>query len=192
MRHKLLLAFTVPASAANAAPGIEEFTAEGTFSIIARDATTGELGMAVQSKAHAVGSRTISAKGGVGIIAHQATRTRCMARSASTSRARHDAEQALEFMVRADEDAQFRQVSILDLQGRTASWTGRGAQDWKGQRCTSDYCVQGNILVGPEVLDGMVKSFEAAAGRSCPSGSWPRSTAGRPRAATGAACRRRR
>ena len=44
---------------------------EGTFSIIARDPATGELGMGVHSKAHAVGSRTISAKGGVAVaIAH--------------------------------------------------------------------------------------------------------------------------
>src|SRR5262249_4234773 len=43
---------------------------EGTFSIIARDTVAGELGMAVQSKAHAVGSRTVSAKGGLAVIAH--------------------------------------------------------------------------------------------------------------------------
>src|SRR5947207_715251 len=47
-------------------------TIEGTFSMIARDTAAGELGMAVQSKAHAVGSRTVSAKGGLGVIAHQA------------------------------------------------------------------------------------------------------------------------
>src|SRR5258705_1848008 len=46
---------------------------EGTFSIIARDTVAGELGMAVQSKAHAVGNRTVSAKGGFGLVAHQAT-----------------------------------------------------------------------------------------------------------------------
>jgi uncharacterized Ntn-hydrolase superfamily protein len=169
MRHKLLLAFTLLASAANAAPGIEEFTAEGTFSIIARDAVTGELGMAVQSKAHAVGSRTISAKGGVGIIAHQATSNPMYgAVGLDLLQRGMTPEQALEFMVRADEGREFRQVSILDLQGRTASWTGRGVQDWKGHRCTSDYCVQGNILVGPDVLDGMVKSFDAAAGKILP------------------------
>lgn len=45
--------------------------AEGTFSIAARDPATGELGMAVQSKALATGSRAISIKGGVAVIAHQ-------------------------------------------------------------------------------------------------------------------------
>ena len=45
--------------------------AEGTFSIVARDPSTGELGMAVQSKALATGSRTITIKGGVAVVAHQ-------------------------------------------------------------------------------------------------------------------------
>ena len=45
--------------------------AEGTFSIVARDPGTGELGMAVQSKALATGSRTITIKGGVAVVAHQ-------------------------------------------------------------------------------------------------------------------------
>jgi uncharacterized Ntn-hydrolase superfamily protein len=74
-------------------------------------------------------------------------------------------QQALDFMVRSDEGRENRQVSILDMQGRFASWTGRNPQDWKGHRCTPDYCVQGNIIAGPEVLDGMVQSFQAAAGK---------------------------
>jgi uncharacterized Ntn-hydrolase superfamily protein len=73
-------------------------------------------------------------------------------------------QQALDFLVRGDEGRENRQVSILDLQGRSASWTGKNPQDWKGHRCTPDYCVQGNILAGPEVLDGMTRAFEAAAG----------------------------
>ena len=52
---------------------------EGTFSIVARDPATGELGAAVQSKAFATGSRAISIKGGVAAIAHQASPTRCTA-----------------------------------------------------------------------------------------------------------------
>src|SRR5262245_40421464 len=65
-----LLFIVMAAGCAPLAAGSEE--AEGTFSIIARDTASGELGMAVHSKAHAVGSRTISAKGGVAVIAHQA------------------------------------------------------------------------------------------------------------------------
>jgi uncharacterized Ntn-hydrolase superfamily protein len=72
-------------------------------------------------------------------------------------------QQALDFMLRGDEGRDSRQVAILDLQGRSAAWTGKSAADWKGHRCTPDYCVEGNTLAGPQVLEGMVKYFEAAA-----------------------------
>jgi uncharacterized Ntn-hydrolase superfamily protein len=139
---------------------------EDTFSIIARDTAAGELGMAVQSKAHAVGSRTISAKGGLGVIAHQAQSNPMYGQVGLDLLARGMApQQALDFMLRGDEGRENRQVAILDMQGRSAAWTGKNPRDWKGHRCTPDYCVQGNILAGPEVLDGMVAAFEAAKGQ---------------------------
>ena len=51
-------------------------------------------------------------------------------------------------MVASDAGRDRRQVAILDMEGRTAAWTGTGASDWKGHRCGRDYCAQGNILVG--------------------------------------------
>ena len=139
---------------------------EGTFSIIARDTVAGELGMAVQSKAHAVGSRTVSAKGGLAVIAHQATSNPMYGQLGLDLLARGmTPQQALDFMVRGDEGRENRQVAILDMQGRSAAWTGKNPRDWKGHRCTPDYCVQGNIIAGPEVLDGMVAAFEKAKGQ---------------------------
>ncbi len=152
------------AAASAVAAGADE--GEGTFSIIARDPASGELGMAVHSKAHAVGSRTISAKGGVAVIAHQATSNPMYGQVGLELLQRGmTPQQALDYMVRADEGRDSRQVSILDMQGRSASWTGSRPQDWKGHRCTPDYCVQGNILAGPQVLEGMARGFEAAAGQ---------------------------
>src|SRR6516162_10352261 len=72
MRNKFLLMFLFLAISGPAAAWDDSLTADSTFSIIARDIAAGELGMAVQSKAHAVGSRTISARGGLAVIAHQA------------------------------------------------------------------------------------------------------------------------
>ena len=72
MRNKFLLMFLFLAISGPAAAWDDSLTADSTFSIIARDVGAGELGMAVQSKAHAVGSRTISARGGLAVIAHQA------------------------------------------------------------------------------------------------------------------------
>jgi uncharacterized Ntn-hydrolase superfamily protein len=166
MNHKLVLTLLLVLSAESAVAWDDNLTAEGTFSIIARDTVAGELGMAVQSKAHAVGSRTISAKGGLAVIAHQATSNPMYGQLGLDLLGRGmTPQQALDFMVAGDPGRENRQVSILDMQGRSASWTGKNPQDWKGHRCTPDYCVQGNILAGPEVLDGMVKSFQAAAGQ---------------------------
>ena len=161
---------SVAAAAAVALPGavsVQAFDSEpaGTFSIIARDPASGELGMGVQSKSLAVGSRTITAVGGLAVIAHQATSNPMYgALGVDLLRAGMTPQQALDMIVRADDGRESRQVSILDAQGRTASWTGKSPQDWKGHRCGTDYCVQGNILVGPEVIEAMARSFESSKG----------------------------
>jgi uncharacterized Ntn-hydrolase superfamily protein len=74
-------------------------------------------------------------------------------------------QQALDFMLRADGNKESRQVSILDAQGRGATFTGSGASDWKGGRCGPNYCVQANIMVGPEVVDALEKSFLSSEGK---------------------------
>ena len=137
----------------------------GTYSIIGRDPATGELGMGVQSKAFGAGNRAMHAKGGLVIIAHQAAANPMYGGiGIELLRAGYTPEEALEMMVASDEGRDRRQVAILDWQGRTAAWTGTGASDWKGHRCGVDYCAQGNILAGPEVVDAMAASFEASTG----------------------------
>ena len=137
----------------------------GTYSIIGRDPATGELGMGVQSKAFGAGNRAMHAKGGLVIIAHQASANPMYgAVGIQLLQAGYSPEEALEMMVGSDEGRDRRQVAILDQQGRTAAWTGTGASDWKGHRCGVDYCAQGNILTGPEVVDAMAASFEASTG----------------------------
>ena len=162
MRKIVLLALLVLTT--TQAPA-DELDAAGTFSIIARDPATGELGMGVQSKALAAGSRTITAVGGLAVIAHQATSNPMYGvLGIDLLRAGMTPQQALDIAVRGDEGRENRQVAILDIQGRTAAWTGKLPQDWKGHRCGVDYCVQGNILVGPQVIDAMARSFEASKG----------------------------
>lgn len=136
-----------------------------TFSIIARDAETGELGMGVQSKAFAAGNRAMHAKGGVAVIAHQASANPMYgAMGVELMEGGYTPQEALDMMVRSDEGRERRQVAILDIHGRSAAWTGSGASDWKGHSCGRDYCAQGNILAGPEVVDALVRSFEASSG----------------------------
>ncbi|WP_423925075.1 DUF1028 domain-containing protein [Candidatus Palauibacter sp.] len=145
--------------------GIHDPNYLGTFSIIGRDPDTGQLGMGVQSKAFGAGNRAMHAKGGLVIIAHQAAANPMYgAIGIELLQAGYSPEEALEIMVASDEGRDRRQVSILDQEGRTAAWTGTGASDWKGHRCGVNYCAQGNILTGPEVVAAMAASFEASAG----------------------------
>ena len=136
-----------------------------TYSIIARDPGMGELGMGVQSKAFAAGNRAMHAKGGVAVIAHQASANPMYgAIGVDLIERGYSPQEALDMMVASDEGRDRRQVAILDMDGRTAAWTGTGPSDWKGHRCGRDYCAQGNILVGPEVVDAMAASFESSSG----------------------------
>lgn len=137
----------------------------GTLSIIARDPATGELGMGVQSKAFAAGNRAMTIKGGVAVIAHQASANPMYGSIGLELLATGmSPQQALDFMLRSDEGRDNRQVAILDVQGQTAAWSGPGANDWKGHTCGVDYCAQGNILVGPDVVAAMVRSIASSSG----------------------------
>ena len=136
-----------------------------TYSIIALDRATGQLGMGVQSKAFGAGNRAMTAKGGVAMVAHQASANPMYGPMAIELIERgYSPEDALDQLVRGDEGRDRRQNAIIDIQGRTAAWTGSGASDWKGHHCGIDYCAQGNILAGPEVVDAMVASIESSDG----------------------------
>lgn len=137
----------------------------GTFSIIGLDPTTGELGMAVQSKAFAVGNRTVTGKGGLVVLAHQAQSNPMYgALAIQLVQAGMTPQQALDQIVRSDEGRERRQVAILDIHGNGAAWTGSGASDWKGHTCGKSYCAQGNSLAGPEVVNDMARTFETTTG----------------------------
>jgi uncharacterized Ntn-hydrolase superfamily protein len=142
---------------------------EGTYSIIARDPDTGELGMGVQSRAFAVGYRTWTARGGLAIWAHQASSNPYYGRVGMEMLAAGlPPEEALKRLVASDEESARRQVAVIDIQGRTAAFSGEGTSDWKGHRCGTDYCAQGNTLAGPEVVEAMARTFEATAGSPLP------------------------
>jgi uncharacterized Ntn-hydrolase superfamily protein len=142
---------------------------EGTYSIITRDPTTGELGMAVQSRAFAVGYRTWSAKGGLAVFAHQASSSPYYGRiGLEMLAAGLSPEETLKRLVASDERSASRQVSILDIQGRTATFTGDGTSDWKGSKCGVNYCAQGNTLAGPAVVEDMARVFESTEGQGLP------------------------
>ena len=123
--------------------------------------------MAVQSKALATGSRTITVKGGVAAIAHQ-SQSNPMYGTLGLELLTHgmSPQQALDLMLRSDQGRDTRQVAIIDATGRTAAWTGTAALDWKGHQCGRDFCAQGNILTGAEVVDAIGRSSNPPAARS--------------------------
>src|SRR6185436_960458 len=138
---------------------------EGTFSIIGRDAATGELGIAVHSKTIAVGARTRGGKGGVAVFAHQsASNPMYSTIGIELLEAGMTPQQALDMMLRSDAGRDSRQVAILDAQGRTAAFTSATITDWKGHKCGVNYCAQGNTLTGPDVVDAIADSFEHSTG----------------------------
>jgi uncharacterized Ntn-hydrolase superfamily protein len=136
-----------------------------TFSIVARDPDTGELGVAVQSKFVAVGSVVPWAKAEVGAIATQAwANTRYGPVGLQLLAKGKTAAESIHMMTQADAGRNQRQIGIMPADGNASSFTGKSCMEWAGHRTGKHYAVQGNILAGPEVVDAMAKGFEEAKG----------------------------
>lgn len=146
-------------------PPLPDANDMGTYSLIVRDPATGQMGLGVQSKAFAAGNRVATARGGFAVIAHQAVSNPMFGVvGMALLEAGMTPQEAMDFMVKGDNGALRRQIAILDFQGRSAAWTGPGTTDWKGHKCTELYCVEGNTLAGPQVLEAMEKSISASQG----------------------------
>jgi uncharacterized Ntn-hydrolase superfamily protein len=136
-----------------------------TFSIIARDPATGELGHAETSKALAGGTNFGAAKGGVGVITNQAATFMMYGKiGIQMLEMGFTPEQALQYMLKTDDQRENRQVAIIDAQGRTAAFTGKNTSEWHGHKCGMNYCVQANTMTGPEVVEAVSRSFENSSG----------------------------
>ena len=136
-----------------------------TFSIVARDPANGDLGVAVASKFLAVGSVVPWAMAEVGAIATQALANVSYGPDGLAALAGgNDAAMVLADLTEADDGRSERQLGIVDARGRAATHTGTGCLVWAGGRVADSVAVQGNILAGPEVVDAMLTSFEAASG----------------------------
>ena len=138
-----------------------------TFSIVARDPATGELGVAVQSKYFSVGHVVPWAEAGVGVIATQANVNAGYGlKGLDLLREGMSAEEVRDRLLAEDEfpNVEGRQFAVIDARGGVAVHTGETANFWAGHRVGGDYSAQGNILTGPEVVEAMGDAFEAAEG----------------------------
>jgi len=162
----------LPIGGAPLAIGAQEPVAWGTgdvvfhtFSIAGIDPATGESGVAVTTRVPCVGNGVPWVRAGVGAVATQAsTRTEYGAELLDLLAAGVSPEEALAQRVAADPMAESRQVGVISVDGRSAQHTGSRPQAWAGHRAGPNYVTQGNILVGPEVVDAVAASFEATEG----------------------------
>lgn len=137
----------------------------GTFSIVAYDAATEELGVAVQSRAFSVGAGVPWAEAGVGAIATQASTNESFGpRGLALLRTGHSASEVLDILVGGDPGREDRQLGIVDAQGGAASFTGNRCLVWAGDTTAAGLSAQGNILAGPDVLHDMVRAFAESEG----------------------------
>ena len=131
-----------------------------TFSIVARDPATGELGVAVASKFFTVGNVVPWAKAGVGAIATQAyCNTSFGWRGLDLLEQGLTPEEIRDVLLRSDDDPGRRQFGIVAADGSSVTYTGDGCSDWKGGRSGDNYAVQGNILAGEAVVIALEKTF---------------------------------
>lgn len=138
-----------------------------TFSIVAIDLETGEMGVAVASRYFSVGAVVPWAEADVGAVATQASvNVGYGPRTLELLKEGLNAQQALERLLKEDKfpGKPGRQIAIVDRHGNVAVFTGEAANDWRGHRKGLTYSVQGNILTGPEVLDAMAEAFDNSRG----------------------------
>ncbi|MBC8324192.1 MAG: DUF1028 domain-containing protein [Verrucomicrobia subdivision 3 bacterium] len=134
-----------------------------TFSIVAFDPATGELGVAVQSKFFSVGSVVPWAKAGVGALATQSWAKieygpdglELLAKGKSPT-------EVVNALTKPDARREFRQLGIVDAKGRAASFTGKRCMDWAGHVTGKHFAAQGNILASDAVVKNMAAAFENA------------------------------
>jgi uncharacterized Ntn-hydrolase superfamily protein len=136
-----------------------------TYSIVGRDPETGELGVAVQSRAFNTGAAVPWGAPGIGVVATQSFTERSYGPlGLELLRAGKSAEQALDELVTADDESQYRQVAILDAEGRAAVHVGEACIPAAGYASSDDFSAQANMVASERVWESMAEAFERSQG----------------------------
>lgn len=136
-----------------------------TYSIVARDSVTGEMGVAVQSHYFSVGPIVPWAEAGVGAVATQSlVLVDYGPNGLALMRGGLSAPAALDSLLRADPNPAVRQVAMVDARGRVAAHTGPKSIPAAGHHVGAQYSVQANLMDKPSVWPAMARAYEAAAG----------------------------
>ncbi|MDX1660714.1 MAG: DUF1028 domain-containing protein [Gemmatimonadota bacterium] len=162
------LATPGPASAQSPPQGVEaaaERRPVATYSIVARDPATGELGVAVQSHWFSVGPIVPWAEAGVGAVATQSFVDPSYGPlGLELMKGGKTASRALAALLEADENPEVRQVAMVDFEGDVAAHTGENAIIAAGHHVGENYSVQANLMESPAVWPAMAEAFERAEG----------------------------
>ncbi|MBX3746809.1 MAG: DUF1028 domain-containing protein [Verrucomicrobiae bacterium] len=165
----VLLTALVPEAASATLPGPAEQASASpvaTYSIVAFDPATGDLGVGVQSKFFGVGSVVPWAQAGVGAIATQSYANVAYGpEGLALLRGGASARETVDRLTAGDDGRARRQLAVVDARGRVAVHTGDGCQAWAGHREGDHFAVQGNLLVDANVVDAMAHAYQTARSR---------------------------
>ena len=182
--HLLLLTcYLSPLTAQQPTPPAHFQKLAHTYSIVAYDSVTGDLGVAVQSKFPNVGGIVPWGRAGVGAVATQSLgNTAYGERGLDLIAQGATAEEALRIVMRTDTMLQDRQVGVVDARGNAASFTGKSTFDWAGGRVGAPsgqgnvpggkgevivgrgYTAQANIMVSDQTVKNLAETFERSRG----------------------------
>jgi len=137
-----------------------------TYSIVARDSVTGEMGVAVQSHWFNVGAIVGWGEAGVGVIATQSFVNPAFGlKGLDLLKQGKTPQQVVDELIAGDDGRDFRQLAVLDANGNTASYTGSKCVDAAGNIAGRNYSVQANLMLSSEVWGAMEKAFNESTGR---------------------------
>jgi uncharacterized Ntn-hydrolase superfamily protein len=155
----------VPASAGPGTPARDAAPLAHTYSIVARDPRTGDLGAAVQSHYFSVGPAVPWAEAGVGAVCTQSlVLVDYGPNGLDLMRAGLTARQALDSLLKTDAHNAGRQVAMVDARGNVAAYTGAACIPEAGHHAGDQYSVQANLMANDRVWPAMAKAYEASPG----------------------------
>jgi len=136
-----------------------------TYSIVARDPETGEMGVAVQSHWFSVGSIVSWGEAGVGVVATQSFVNPAFGPDGlALLKSGMTAEQVVDKLIEEDEGRDVRQLAIIDVNGKVKSYTGKNCIPGAGNIVGENYSVQANLMLNDKVPGAMSKAFEESKG----------------------------
>ena len=136
-----------------------------TYSIVARDTVTGEMGVAVQSHWFSVGSIVSWGKAGVGVVATQSFVNPSFGpRGLSLLENGMTPKMVVKSLLELDEGRDVRQLAILDVHGNVEAYTGKSCIEAAGHQMGNNFSVQANLMEKNTVWPAMAKAFENSSG----------------------------